>query len=49
VNNFNFQPYLDITDETELNEALEQFIKQQKHIHKILLHTNKVKKKLIKW
>ncbi|RIA90216.1 hypothetical protein C1645_738023 [Glomus cerebriforme] len=29
------------TDETELNEALEQFIKQQNYVHKILLHTNK--------
>ncbi|CAB4408968.1 unnamed protein product [Rhizophagus irregularis] len=28
-------------DEAELNEALEQFIKQQNHVHKKLLHTNK--------
>ncbi|GES77663.1 hypothetical protein GLOIN_2v1634089 [Rhizophagus clarus] len=30
-----------LLDEAELNEALGQFIKQQNHVHKKLLHTNK--------
>ncbi|CAG8555322.1 7610_t:CDS:2 [Funneliformis mosseae] len=43
-------------DEAELNEALEQFINQQNHVHSELLHINKedhdmkaIKKRLYEW